>query len=263
LKKYALKILPVALLPEYVKHVPKGLQKAFDALKDAELSTSSFSFYTSVSSVFSSKIEGEEIDLDSYIKHKRFNIEFLPDYTKKIDDLYGAYIFAQKNKLSEKNIAKAHQLLAKHLVAKHQQCKIRIHNMYVASPDGKIEYVAATPDIVPGEMKRFYQDIEYLISEELTIEEVLFFAATIHLVFVKIHPWNDGNGRSARLIEKWFLAQKLGKKSWFIQSEKYYYEQHQTYYKNIRKLGLKYAELDYSKGLPFLLMLSQSLYVKR
>ncbi|MBL0098191.1 MAG: Fic family protein [Bacteroidetes bacterium] len=34
----------------------------------------------------------------------------------------------------------------------------------------------------------------------------------IHLVFVKIHPLNDGNGRSARLIEKWFLAQKLGKK---------------------------------------------------
>lgn len=83
----------------------------------------------------------------------------------------------------------------------------------------------------------------------------------LHLVFVKIHPWNDGNGRSARLIEKWFIAQKLGDKAWFIQSEKNYYQQHQTYYKNIRALGLEYPYLDYSKALPFLLMLPGSLNI--
>ncbi len=41
------------------------------------------------------KIEGEEIELDSYIKHKNFGIKFLADYTKKIDDLYNAYQFAK------------------------------------------------------------------------------------------------------------------------------------------------------------------------
>ncbi len=81
----------------------------------------------------------------------------------------------------------------------------------------------------------------------------------IHLVFVKIHPWNDGNGRSARLIEKWFIAQKAGEKAWFIQSEKYYYQLHETYYNNIRRLGLEYPELDYSKAMPFLLMLPSSI----
>jgi Fic family protein len=81
----------------------------------------------------------------------------------------------------------------------------------------------------------------------------------IHLVFVKIHPWNDGNGRSARLIEKWFLAQKLGDKAWFVPSERNYYVQHQTYFNNIRALGLEYAALDYAKALPFLLMLPGSI----
>ena len=99
-------------------------------------------------------------------------------------------------------------------------------------------------------------------KQELTINEVFFFASMIHLVFVKIHPWNDGNGRSARLIEKWFLAQKLGKKAWFVQSEKNYYQQHQTYYKNIRLLGMEYPDLNYSKALPFLLMLPNSLQQK-
>ena len=65
-------------------------------------------------------------------------------------------------------------------------------------------------------------------------------------------------GRSARLLEKWFLAQKLGYKAWFVQSEKYYYTQHDGYYNNIRALGLEYPTPDYSKALPFLLMLPKS-----
>lgn len=133
--------------------------------------------------------------------------------------------------------------------------------MNVPTPDGKIEYVAAMPLEVPTEMDKFYHDIDILLKLNLTIEETFYFAAMIHLVFVKIHPWNDGNGRSARLIEKWFLAQKLGEKAWFIQSEKKYYLNHQTYYKNIRLLGLEYSELDYSQSLPFLLMLPSSLNI--
>ena len=235
------------------------MSNKFDNLKDAEISTKTFSFYTSVASVFSSKIEGEDIELDSYIKHKKFGIEFLPDYTKKIDDLYNAYTFAKTNVLNKANISKAHKLLSKHIVAKHQQGKYRIHNMYVSTPDGKIEYVAVSPYEVESEMEKFYHDIEMILKQEMTIQEVFFFSAMIHLVFVKIHPWNDGNGRNGRLLEKWFLGQKLGDKAWFVPSERNYYQQHQTYYKNIRALGMEYPELDYSKALPFLQMLPSCL----
>jgi len=261
--KVKLKILPIDLLEQYSKKVNKDLGTVFKNLKDAEISTDTFSFYTSVSSVFSSKIEGENIDLDSYVKHKRFGIAFLPDYTKKIDDLYSAYIFAQHNELNKKNIAKAHTILAKHIVAKHQQGKIRTQNMYVTTADGRIEYVAAKPNEVKTEMQKFYADVDLLIAIKLNINEVFFLASMIHLVFVKIHPFNDGNGRTGRLLEKWFLAQKLGNKAWFVQSEKNYYLQHQAYYNNIRALGLEYQELDYKKALSFLLMLPQSLIQKK
>ncbi len=253
--KDKLQIIPTDLLTTYLEQVPKGLQTTFNALQDAEISTDSFSFYTSVSSVYSSKIEGEDIELDSYIKHKKFGIEFLPDYTKKIDDLYNAYTFAKTNEINEKNIAEAHKLLSKHIVAKNRQGKLRTQNMYVSTPDGRIEYVAPSPFEVETEMKKFYADLFILLKTDMSMEEVFFFASLIHLVFVKIHPWNDGNGRSARLYEKWFLAQKLGEKAWFVQSEKMYYNQHQKYYSNIRLLGLEYQELDYNQALPFLLML--------
>ncbi|GIZ15810.1 hypothetical protein [Capnocytophaga catalasegens] len=73
------------------------MQSKFNALEDAEISTDTFSFYVSVSSVLSSKIEGENIELDSYVKHKKFGVAFLLDYTKKIDNLYNAYTFAKNN----------------------------------------------------------------------------------------------------------------------------------------------------------------------
>jgi Fic family protein len=257
--KDELKIIPVNLLDQYCSHVNSDLQSLFDALTDAEISTDTFSFYTSVASVFSSKIEGEDIELDSYVKHKKFGVAFLPDHTRKTDDLYNAYTFAKSNVLNKENINEVHQLLTKHILSKHQQGKVRVQNMYVSTPDGKIEYVAALPNAVESEMSKLYDDIDDLLSTDLNIKEIFFFASLIHLVFVKIHPFNDGNGRTARLLEKWFIAQKLGLKAWFIQSEKNYYQQHQVYYSNLRTLGLEYQELDYSKALAFLLMLPASL----
>lgn len=254
-----LKIIQNTLLERYLEVLPTGLQTAFDALTEAALSTPNFSFYTSVASVFSSKIEGETIELDSYIKHKRDGIAFQPDYTKKIDDLYEAYVFAQNNALTEENVKEAHKLLSKHIVADDWQGRYRHQNMYVASDDGRIEYVAAVPQLVEQEMFNFFEDIKLLSKESLPIEEVFFYAAMIHLVFVKIHPWIDGNGRSARLLEKWFLAEKIGSKAWFIQSEKMYYHEHQTYYRNLRALGLEYSELNYENALPYILMLPKTI----
>ena len=61
--------------------------------------------------------------------------------------------------------------------------------MFVVTEDGRIEYVAITPDKVQAEMKRLYDDIRSLLLAQLSFEEVFFFAAMLHLVFVKIHPF--------------------------------------------------------------------------
>lgn len=254
-----LQILPIGLLAAYKANFDQSFQQKFERLTDSELSADSFSFYTSVSAVFSSKIEGEDIELDSFIKHKLMGVKFEPDHTRKIDDLYEAYQFAKTAELNADNVGKAHVLLTKHILHASQQGQLRTGNMFVTTPDGKIEYVACLPGHVESELNKLYRDIAALLKADLGFEEVFYFASLIHLVFVKIHPFNDGNGRTARLLEKWFLAQKLGDKAWFIQSEKYYYEHHQTYYANIREMGLEYELLDYGKGMKFLGMLPASL----
>lgn len=254
-----LKIIPNGLLQAYKEAFNSQAKEYFEALHESEISTDTFSFYTSVSAVFSSKIEGEHIELDSFIKHKRLGVSYKPDYTQKIDDLYSAYEFAKENPLVPDNLLVALALLTKNILHPSQQGRFRKGNMFVITNDGKIEYVAIEPDAVSGEMDTFYADVETLLNTELAFDEIFFFASMIHLVFVKIHPFEDGNGRTARLLEKWFLAQKLGSKAWFLQSEQQYYDNHKTYYNNLRALGLEYPELDYSKALPFLLMLPQSL----
>ncbi|MFN5416374.1 MAG: Fic family protein [Flavobacteriia bacterium] len=254
-----LKILPENLIEKYREVFDKSLSNKFNSLVDSKLSIDSFSFYTSVSVVFSSKIEGEEIDLDSFIKHKRFGIEFLPDYTQKIDDLYDAYTFAKNTPISEENILHAHSLITKNILPKSKQGKIRTGNMFVLTDEGNIEYVAVSPLKLQRKINNFFHDLNKILRIDLSFEEVLYFASMIHLVFVKIHPFDDGNGRTARLLEKWFLAEKLGQKAWFINSEKHYYENHNTYYKNIRKLGLEYDDLNYDESLDFLLMLTRTL----
>ncbi|MFV0346637.1 MAG: Fic family protein [Bacteroidales bacterium] len=254
-----LDIIPASLKEQYLSEFGEFIKEDFDKLVDSELSTENFSFYTSVSAVSSSKIEGEHVELDSYIKHKRFGIEYQTDYTRKIDDLYEAYLFAQNNLLDEKSLLKAHALITKHILKKHQRGKIRTSNMFVITNNGKIEYVAASPNIVKSEMVRFFKDLDTLLNACFSFEEDLFYASLLHLVFVKIHPFDDGNGRTARLLEKWYIAQKWGSNAWFVQSEKNYYDKHNTYYNNIRLLGLEYDGLNYNKAMPFLKMLPESI----
>ena len=124
---------------------------------------------------------------------------------------------------------------------------------------GKIQFEAASLSIVAKHYSQLWKEIDQLINQNLTIEEVFYYASYIHLTFVNIHPFGDGNGRISRLLEKWFLAEKLGPRAWFIKSEKYYYKNINSYYKNLARLGMFYEDIDYDKSIPFLLMLPQSL----
>jgi Fic family protein len=256
----SLKIIPVDLLAEFRQQVSSDLQPAFDALKDAEISTDTFSFYTSVSAITSSRIEGEQMEVDSYLKHKMLNVEYQPDLVQKPDDLYKAYIFAQQNELTASNFLSAHRLITMHLLPPNKQGILRTGNMVVMEhATGRIQFEAAPAGQVHHLFELLWQDIELLKTQELSYAEVFYFAAFIHMVFVNIHPFDDGNGRAARLLEKWFIAEKLGAKAWYLQSELNYYTNVNQYYKNLNKLGIFYEQLDYSKAMPFLLMLPNAL----
>ena len=248
------KILTDRLFIDYKSKVRDSPLDKIDNLKKVEITVDYFEFYKSISSVYSSKIEGEDIDFDSYYKHKFLKVKFKSDYTQKVDDLFSAYDFIDDNPLNLKNVRKAHSVLSAHLLPKNQQGLIRTNPMFVINSDDQIEYVAASPEIVNQELDKLFHDIALLVANDLDAFEVFYYASLIHLVFVKIHPFQDGNGRTARLIEKWFLIEKIGQKATSVQLEKNYFKHLKEYYSNIKVLGLEYDDLDYNKALDFLLM---------
>lgn len=247
-------IITSELLDQYTAMVKESPLEKLEKMKKVKIPVDYFQFYKSVSSVYSSKIEGEDIDFDSFFKHKFLKVKFKPDYTKKTDDLYAAYDFIENKKITLKNVQKAHSILSSNLLPKSQQGIIRTNPILVINSNDQIEYIAASPEIVKTELNKLFDDIKLLINTDLNPFEIFYYASFCHLIFVKIHPFQDGNGRTARLLEKWFLMNKLGQKATFVQLEKNYYKQLKDYYANIRKLGLEYENLDYKKRLDFLVM---------
>ncbi|MCD6116380.1 Fic family protein [bacterium] len=111
-------------------------------------------------------------------------------------------------------------------------------------------YLAIEPEFLAGKMKIFCDDITELLSGVLTEREVFHYASLIHLKFVHIHPFMDGNGRAARLLEKFFVSEKSGQKFWRIPSEQYYKEHQNEYYQTVN-IGANFYELDYYKCSDF------------
>ncbi|MGI9105797.1 MAG: Fic family protein [Pyrinomonadaceae bacterium] len=228
-----------------------------DFISQAELPP--FDFSLTASAVYSANIEGNSIDLNAFMRSKLRGqtVRFKTKEHQEIELLNEAYTFARTHALTEKNLLAAHAHMAATLLPRSSLEKYRDQMVYVYSGAG-MEYAAIEPEFVRGAMRVLFAEIRGLKKTPLDVAGVFYHAALIHLVFVHIHPFMDGNGRAARLLEKWFLASHLGKEAWHVSSEWYYKEHQAAYYKNI-KIGLNYYTLNYDRCVPFLTMLVKSL----
>ena len=241
---------------EYEEKINIDLEVCFNNLKK-DSAKIDLKYLTEASAVYSSNIEGNSMDLNSFMNAKAMNQKTKPKDYSEIMELVDAYDFARENKLTEKNLLKTHQILSKSFLIKSCQGKYRDEKVGVFDQSGLV-YLAIEPEKVAEEMENLFREIAELLKQDLNIKEVFYSATMTHLRFAHIHPFQDGNGRVARILEKWFLASKLENKIWSIQSEKYYKENIKEYYQNIN-LGVNFYELDYERCLPFLLMLTEAI----
>jgi Fic family protein len=256
-------LLESGYLPDYEKQVVGLDFQLAKLVPKRQFSSADFEHYILTSAVFSSNIEGNTLDVDTFLKNKHFNIRSKPKEMAEIEDLIAAYNFAIPRPLSKKNFLKTHQFLSRTILSVRQQRgKLRNQPVGIFS-GGQLEYLAVEPAYVQQEFDKLFTDVESLLANGFRLEEppeiirLFYFAAMIHLAFEKIHPFMDGNGRAGRLLEKWFLASVLGNVAWGILSEKYYAINRSAYYQNIH-IGFDYYNLRWDRCLPFLLMLPQA-----
>ena len=242
---------------DYNKLIGNQIDKLIESY-DFSAKSIDLGYNTQASAVYSSNIEGNSIDLNSFMNHKLAKTKLKPDKEiQEIENLINAYKFAQNNQLNEKNFQNCHKIFSKTLVIKGNRGKYRNEQVGVFSASGLV-YLAIEPEFVPKVMSELFVEIDELLKMNLPSAEVFYFASLIHLNFAHIHPFKDGNGRAARLLEKWFISEKMGEQFWKLSSEKYYKEHQQEYYQKIN-LGVNYYTINYDKCLPFLLMLPNAI----
>jgi len=99
-----------------------------------------------------------------------------------------------------KNIKNLHHLVLKGIDNKNAGA-YRTQNVGVVKSDGEI-HSFTQPLKIEEEMSEF---IKWLHSQ--TAKEPILLATLVHLKFVSIHPFIDGNGRTARLLMNLVLLQ--------------------------------------------------------
>src|SRR5665213_1420249 len=250
-----LQIIQTNLLKDFDKKVKASVKNCFQELTEKDFTIQDFKGYMVAGAVASSQIEGSTLDLNSFYQSK-LNKKNTKEVAE-IENLLKAYQYAKRYNLSQKGLLKCHETLAATFtnISKKQKGRYRQTSVGIRGWEGLV-YLAVEPEFVQQEMDKLFSDIETLINQTLTLKQVLYYAACIHFMFAKIHPFADGNGRAARLLEKWFLAEKLGVAVWGIPTEKFYYDNRQAYYNGLN-VGVNYYETleRLHKTLPFLTLL--------
>ena len=253
-------IIPTNIYEKYRKNQPITILKHYNKLKEINKGYT-YGYMFDASSVYSSMIEGNPIDIDTYLKYKETGMNTGTKSFKEIQNLRNAYEFAKNRKLNFINFLEAHKILSDNLTVEPKyKGQIRDKNVFIYSGTVKI-YTGASKEIVYNETNKLFNDISRLKKMQLTTHKLFYYASMIHLLIAKIHPFADGNGRIARLCEKWFIADTFNNHAWYIMSEKLYKQRIKSYYKNLN-IGKTYEHTDFSLSIPFLKMLPMALRIK-
>lgn len=255
-----LALLSDEYLPEFSDKVKVDWIEVVNKLKEkTQFTFEDFEYYIISSSLYSSKIEGNTLDANSFFRNRGKKTSPKRKEVQEIETLMDAYKFASENNLNRTNFLKTHALLSKTLLPAKERGVLRKEQVGVRdSATLKPVYLAVEPQFLEAEFDKLFYDIDVLLKRELSHQEIFYFASMIHIWLALIHPFSDGNGRSARLLEKWFLVSKLGMSAWSVSSEKYYWDNRTDYYKNIA-LGYNYYALYWNRCIPFLLMLPKAM----
>jgi|GEM_PF-141860 len=216
-----------------------------------------FHFMLSAAALYSSNIEGNSLNLNSFLNSQMQPKKLRPREAKEVEDLIEAYSYSKNHSLNEKNMLHAHSLLSRDFVNKNRQGAYRNEPVGVFSDSGLV-YLAVEPQFIKNEMGQLFEVLHELLKRKMSPAEVFFWASWLHLVMVLIHPFSDGNGRISRLCEKWFLQEKLGEFMLLLPSEEHYFKERSNYYSSL-KVGVNYWEVDFALSMNFLQILPESL----
>jgi Fic family protein len=195
-------------------------------------------FRATVESVYSStSIEGNPLNENQVQKVLKGEVVRAPDYAiieilnykKALDWL--RQLSQTSHSLRSADILTLHKLLMTKLLPDNKVGHWRPGPVYVVDEiKGKdiVCYTGPDADVVPQLINSFLQWIPLELKTKL---HPVLLAGLIHYLFVSIHPFSDGNGRTTRLLTLFFLRtwhydfrSSLSLDSFYLQNQIEYYQ---------------------------------------
>jgi Fic family protein len=218
----------------------KNLISELNNQKFSELVTVHFEKESYAMSAFAStSIEGNPIPLTDVRKMLKNTPLHIRDTEKEVLNynnalLYLSTLVSKPKPVTNMFICTTQSMVIDGLLEKKHIGKFRVDPVVVNDPrKRKIAYIPPNAHDVAGLMSDL---VGYLAKEYDTIDP-LILAGIFHKQFVIIHPFMDGNGRTARLVTKYLLA-RMGLDTFQLFSFENYYNQNVTkYFSSVGVLG--------------------------
>lgn len=227
--------------------------------------------YTSQNSAYGTKALEEEIVATSAIESIDFNRDSVRNIMKGLapkdeeeNRIFGLkqgfeFISHKENKITEENIYNLYMMAIGNFLddeSKPKQGNFYRHDTVYVMSD-RVEHSGIDHKKLPEYMKSF---IEFA-NESDNINDLLK-ATMLHFYIAYLHPYFDGNGRMARLIQMWFLIQKGYESTLFVPFSSYVEKIRRKYYDVYTLVEENYKLSGVIDITPFLIYFTQNVYEK-
>ncbi len=194
---------------------------------------------------YSTRIEGNTLDLEQVARVvKQKNKDTRIAVEEEVRNYWEALSFLSVEKLKNTQITEAFIQRLHAIIVQHGSGRKLARSLYRgAMPPGVLfavydnrtkmpEYIPPEHSDVPLLMKSFVEWVQHEQSIPVPVK-----AAIATFQFLTIHPFEDGNGRTARALASYILATANYDVKGFHSMEEYYFEDLQGYYRNLQ-MGL-------------------------
>ena len=214
-------ILKIEQLKDQIKNLPVTPHLMASLRESAKLTTTHYS----------TQIEGNRLTQEQVIEVIK-NKKCIPKRKRDEDEIKGYYkaiqfvekLAMKKTLISEEDLNKIHTLVENNNEIKYRDGQ----NVITDSSTSEIVYMPPEAEDVPILMKDF---INWLNLDKET--PILIKAAIAHYQYVTIHPYYDGNGRSARLLTTLIMHKNGYDLKGIYSLEEYYAKDLYSYYNAI------------------------------
>ena len=150
--------------------------------------------------------------------------------------------YADKEKITEKSILKLHQTITQGVLDNKQDCgNYRTQQVYVGDRQGNVVFMPPKPEEVP---RLIHELVEWLNLSETQQLDPVIVAGIAHYEFVRIHPFIDGNGRTARSLASLILLLRGFDIKRFFALDDYYDSDRNAYYAALKSVNQRTLNLN-------------------